>query len=58
MLSVEELGPDLTYLFRDAIGKWSAHGEAIGKPLTLKFVRGGAAQEVNIVVSERPRGGQ
>ena len=34
------------------------HGEAIGKPLTLKFVRGGAAQEVNIVVGERPRGGE
>ena len=34
------------------------HGEAIGKRLALKFVRGGAAQEVNIVVSERPRGGQ
>jgi len=34
------------------------HGEAIGKPLALKFVRGGAAQEVNIVVGERPRGGQ
>jgi S1-C subfamily serine protease len=34
------------------------HGEAIGKPLTLKFVRGGATQEVNIVVGERPRGGE
>jgi len=34
------------------------HGEAIGKPLTLKFVRGGAMQEVNIVVGERPRGGE
>jgi len=34
------------------------HGEAIGKPLLLKFVRGGAAQEVNIVVGERPRGGE
>jgi S1-C subfamily serine protease len=34
------------------------HGEAIGKPLALKFVRGGATQEVNIVVTERPRGGQ
>ena len=34
------------------------HGEAIGKPLALKFVRGGAAQEVNIVVGERPRGGE
>jgi S1-C subfamily serine protease len=33
-------------------------GEAIGKPLALKFVRGGAAQEVNIVVGERPRGGE
>lgn len=32
--------------------------EAIGKPLVLKFVRGGAAQEVNIVVGERPRGGE
>jgi S1-C subfamily serine protease len=34
------------------------HGEAIGKPLALKFVRGGATQEVNIVVGERPRGGE
>src|ERR1700687_1574995 len=34
------------------------HGEAIGKPFALKFVRGGAAQEVNIVVGERPRGGE
>jgi S1-C subfamily serine protease len=34
------------------------HGEAIGKPLTLKFVRGGATQEVNIVVGERTRGGE
>ena len=34
------------------------HGEAIGKPLTLKFVRGGAMQEVDIVVGERPRGGE
>lgn len=34
------------------------HGEAIGKPLALKLVRGGAAQEVNIVVGERPRGGE
>src|ERR1700720_1081690 len=34
------------------------HGEAIGKPLALKFVRGGTSQEVNIVVSERQRGGE
>jgi S1-C subfamily serine protease len=34
------------------------HGEAIGRPLALKFVRGGATQEVNIVVGERPRGGE
>jgi S1-C subfamily serine protease len=34
------------------------HGEAIGKPLALQFIRGGAAQEVNIVVGERPRGGE
>jgi S1-C subfamily serine protease len=34
------------------------HGEAIGKPLALKFVRGGAAQEVKIIVGERPRGGE
>jgi S1-C subfamily serine protease len=34
------------------------HGESIGKPLALKFVRGGAAQEVNIVVGERRRGGE
>jgi S1-C subfamily serine protease len=34
------------------------YGESIGKPLALKFVRGGAAQEVNIVVGERQRGGE
>jgi S1-C subfamily serine protease len=34
------------------------HSEAIGKPLPLQFVRGGAAQQVNIVVGERPRGGE
>jgi S1-C subfamily serine protease len=34
------------------------HGESIGKPLALKFVRGGAMQEVNIVVGEHQRGGQ
>jgi S1-C subfamily serine protease len=34
------------------------HGEAIGKPLALKFVRGGATQEVNIVVGERTHGGE
>ena len=34
------------------------HGESIGKPLALKFVRGGAMQEVNIIVGERQRGGE
>jgi len=34
------------------------HGEAIGQQLTLKFVRGGAVQEANIVVGERSRGGE
>jgi len=34
------------------------HGEAIGQQLALKFVRGGAVQEVNIVVGERSRGGE
>ena len=34
------------------------HGDAIGKPLALKFVRGGATQEVNIVIGERSRGGE
>jgi len=34
------------------------YGEAIGKPIPLQFVRGGAAQQVNIVVGERPRGGE
>lgn len=32
------------------------HGEAIGKSLQLKFVRGGAVQEVTVVVGERPQG--
>ena len=34
------------------------HGEAIGKAVALKFVRGGAIQEANIVIGERPHGGQ
>jgi S1-C subfamily serine protease len=33
-------------------------GEAIAKPLVLKFVRGGAVQETDIVVGERPHGGE
>jgi S1-C subfamily serine protease len=32
-------------------------GEAIAKPLILKFMRGGAMQETSIVVGERPHGG-
>jgi S1-C subfamily serine protease len=31
-------------------------GDAIGKTLPLKFVRGGAIQEANVVVAERPHG--
>jgi S1-C subfamily serine protease len=34
------------------------HGEAIGKSLALKLVRGGAVQDANIIVGERPHGGQ
>jgi S1-C subfamily serine protease len=30
------------------------HGEVIAKPLALKFIRGGAIQETNIIVGERP----
>ena len=33
-------------------------GEAIGKTLSLKYVRGGAIQEGSIVVAERPHGGE
>ncbi len=33
-------------------------GDAIGKTPSLKFVRGGAVQEGNIVVAERPHGGE
>ena len=33
-------------------------GEAIGKPLPLKFVRGGAVQEATVVVGERPQGSE
>jgi S1-C subfamily serine protease len=32
--------------------------EAIGKSMLVKFVRGGAAQETSIVVSERAHGGK
>ena len=31
-------------------------GEAISKPLALKYIRGGAVQETKVVVGERPRG--
>ena len=33
------------------------HGEAIGKSLAAKFVRGGSIQETTIVVGERPHAG-
>jgi S1-C subfamily serine protease len=33
-------------------------GDAIGKTLPLKFVRGGSIQEGSIVVAERPHGGE
>ena len=33
-------------------------GDAIGKTLPLKFVRGGAIQEGSVVVAERPHGGE
>jgi S1-C subfamily serine protease len=31
--------------------------EAIGKPVAVKLVRGGTAQETSVVIGERPRGG-
>jgi serine protease DegQ len=31
--------------------------EAIGKPVVVKFIRGGAAQDASVVVGERPHGG-
>lgn len=31
--------------------------DAIGKSVPVKFARGGAAQEANVVIGERPRGG-
>ena len=34
------------------------HAAAIGKPLALKFVRGGAVQDTSIVVGERQTGGE
>ncbi len=34
------------------------HGAAIGKPLALQFVRGGAVQETTITVGERKSGGK
>jgi S1-C subfamily serine protease len=33
------------------------HAESIGKPVTLKIVRGGAVQELKLIVGERPQGG-
>lgn len=33
-------------------------GDAIGKTLPLKFIRGGAVRDGNVVVAERPHGGE
>jgi S1-C subfamily serine protease len=32
--------------------------EAIGKPVVVKLVRGGVAQEIKIVIGERAHGGK
>jgi S1-C subfamily serine protease len=34
------------------------HGSAIGKPCAIGFVRGGALQESEIMIAERPHGGE
>jgi serine protease DegQ len=34
------------------------HGSAIGKPFAISFVRGGALQNAEITVAERPHGGE
>jgi S1-C subfamily serine protease len=34
------------------------HGEAIGKPVAVKFIRGGTIQEVSILIGERLHGRQ
>jgi serine protease DegQ len=34
------------------------HGSAIGKPFAIGFVRGGAVQQAEITVAERPHGGE
>jgi S1-C subfamily serine protease len=34
------------------------HGEVIGKPAAVKFIRGGAIQEVSILIGERLHGGE
>lgn len=34
------------------------HGEAIGKPVAVKFIRGGAIQEVSILIGEHLHGGK
>lgn len=39
-------------------GHSQLHGGAIGKPLTLRFVRGGVIQEASVVVAERSHGGR
>jgi len=34
------------------------HGEVIGKPVLVKFIRGGAIQEVSMLIGERLHGGE
>jgi len=34
------------------------HSAAIGKPLALQFIRGGAVQQASLIVGERQRGGE
>ncbi len=53
---IVSLGGDKVVRLEDIHSK--LHGSAIGKPFAIGFVRGGALQNAEITVAERPHGGE
>ena len=53
---IVSLGGDTVSRLEDIHSK--LHGSAIGKPFAIGFVRGGALQQAEITVAERPHGGE
>jgi serine protease DegQ len=53
---IVSLGDDKVTRLEDIHSK--LHGSSIGKPFTIGYVRGGALQQADITIAERPHGGE